>query len=447
MFSGALRRDVGVAAVLASALCGCTVGTAQTPSAVRSSEHSTTVLILPLENTGHNAQVDWLGEGLAELAGEQLSAAGLSVFSRDDRLAILEKLGVPVYAKLSRATMLKIGAEIDADYVIFGDFAPDGGNLRINARVLGINPVRLAVPVAESGAMTSFGDVETRIAARELCQISSGLAGGSSCDTVTDGMRAPLRSAHIARPDAFEFFIRGVITSDDESRLRFLRQASQLEPDWDQPLFALGDYYYAKRDCEPTQLWLSRIPADSRHTDEANFDLGVCALIRNDPPKAESVFLALSARPHVSAPSSAKNARSREQQPEVLSNLGAALVRQARYREALNYFETALKIDPGESDYSFNAALADYLLADWASAARHLREALHLLPDDPTVKALLAAALDKTGQSQEATALRSQPVANGGTTTTMRRDVTKMDATALSRLVRIHADYGGGAGK
>ena len=122
-------------------------------------------------------------------------------------------------------------------------------------------------------------------------------------------------------------------------------------------------------------------------------------------------------------------------------------MRQARYREALNYFENALKIDAGESDYSFNAALADYLLGDWAPAARHLREALHLLPDDPTVKALLAAALDKMGQTQEANALRSLPVANGGATATMHRDVTKMDATALSRLVRIHADFGAGAGK
>ena len=447
MFPGALRRVVRVAAVLASVLCGCSIGTAQMPPAGRSSEHPTTVLILPLENTGHNAQVDWLGEGLAELASEQLSAAGLSVFSRDERLATLEKLGVPAYAKLSRATMLKVGAEIDADYVIFGDFVPEGANLRINTRVLGINPARLAVSVAESGAMTAFGDVETRIAARALCQIRSGLAAGSGCDTATDGMRAPLRSAHIARPDAFEFFIRGLITPDDDSRLRYFRQASQLEPDWDQPLFALGDFFYAKRDCEPAQQWLSRVPAGSPRADEANFDLGVCDLIRNDPPKAESIFLALAARANVSAPPGAKNARSREQQPEVLSNMGAALVRQARYREALNYFESALKIDPGESDYSFNAALADYLLADWASAARHLREALHLLPDDPTVKALLAAALDKAGQSQEANALRSQPVANGGPNSTMRRDVTKMDATALSRLVRIHADFGAGAGK
>jgi len=391
--------------------------------------------------------VDWLGEGLAELAGEQLSAGRLSVFSREERLAMTEKLGIPAYAKFSRATMLKVGTEIDADYVIFGDFAPEGGGLRINAHILGINPARLAVPITESGAITAFGEVETRIAARALCQIHSGLGAGSGCDTATDGMAAPLRSAHIARPDAFEFFIRGVIAPEDDSRLRFFRQASQLEPDWDQPLFALGDYFYAKRDCEPAQQWLSRVSPASPHADEANFDLGVCDLLHNDPPKAESVFLALASRPCATAPAGARNARSREQQPEVLSNLGAALLRQARYREALNCFENALKIDAGESDYSFNAALADYLLGDWAPAARHLREALHLLPDDQTVKALLAAALDKMGQTQEANALRSLPVANGGATATMHRDVTKMDATALSRLVRIHADFGAGAGK
>jgi len=447
MFPGALRRVARVAAVLASVLCGCAICAAQSSAGIRSPEHRVAVLVLPLENLGHNPPVDWLGEGLAELAGEQLTAAEYSVFSREERLATMEKLGIPAYAKFSRATMLKVGTEIDADYVIFGDFAPEGGALRINAHVLGISPARLAAPLSESGAMTEFGEVETRIAARALCQMHSGLASGFGCDTATDGMRAPLRSAHIARQDAFEFFVRGVITADDDSRLRFFRQASQLEPDWDQPLFALGDYFYSKRDCEPAQQWLSRVPAASSHVDEANFDLGVCDLIRNDPPKAESVFLALAAHPHSPALSGAKNAQAQEPQPEVLSNLGAALLRQARYREALNYFESALKIDPGEPDYSLNAGLADYLLGDWAAAARHLREALHLLPDDPPVKALLAAALDKSGQTQEANALRSQPVANAAATAAVRRDVTKMDATALSRLVRIHADFGAGAGK
>ena len=442
MDSSASRRVLQTAAVLAATVFSAIVGASQGANAANSS-HAPTVLIFPLENTGHNPQMDWLGEGLAELAGEQLSAGGVSVFSREDRLAALEKLGIPAYAKFTRATMLKIGAEIDADYMIFGEFAPEGGSMRVTSRVLGSSPARLSPPIVESGAIASFGEIQSRESARILCQIHSGLSPGVNCDPASDALLRSISAARIPRPDAFEFYIRGIISSDDDARLRFLRQAAQLESDWDQPLFAIGDDYYTKRDCEAAEQWLLRIPAASLRSAEANFDLGVCDLLRNDPLKAESVFTALATRGR-SAPAGSANA---DAQPEVISNLGAALLRQARYREALADFERAQKLDPGEPDYDFNAALAHYLLNQWNPAIQYLRDALHLAPDDPETKSLLAAALDHTGQSQEANTLRAQSAAASEKPVGPRREIPRMDATALARLVRVRTDYGSGAGK
>ena len=388
--------------------------------------------------------MDWLGEGLAELASEQLTAAGLNVYSREDRLAVFEKLGIPPYAKFSHATMLKIGAELDADYMVFGEFAPDGGAMRITAHLLGVSPARLSPAVVESGAITAFGETQTRESARLVCLIHSGLSIGTACEAASANLLQTIKAAHLARPDAFEFYIRGIISSDDDARLRFLRQAAQLETDWDQPLFAIGDFYYGKRDCEAAQQWLTRIAATSLRSPEANFDLGVCDLQHNDPLKAEAVFTALASRARNSNSSSGSGA---DEHPEVLSNLGAALLRQARYREALAHFERAQKLDPGEPDYDFNSALAHYLLNEWTPAVQLLRDALHLAPDDATIKSLLASALDRSGQTQEANALRTQSASDAEKPTGPRREVAKMDPTALARLVRIRTDFNSGAGK
>ncbi len=84
--------------------------------------------------------MDWLGEGLSELAIERLDGHGLTVFTREERLDALEKLGLPAYAHFSRATMLKIAAEIDADYVIFGEYSADGSHLQLECACIARKP-------------------------------------------------------------------------------------------------------------------------------------------------------------------------------------------------------------------------------------------------------------------------------------------------------------------
>ena len=73
------------------------------------------------------ANLDWLGEGLAELTSERLEDRGLSVFSREERLGVLERMGLPDSARFSHATMVKIAGEADADEIIYGRFVSDGG--------------------------------------------------------------------------------------------------------------------------------------------------------------------------------------------------------------------------------------------------------------------------------------------------------------------------------
>lgn len=384
--------------------------------------------------------MDWLGEGLAELSTERLAGHLPIVFSREERLAALEKLGLPAYSGFSRATMLKIAGEIDADYVLFGEFAVNGQAVQVSARVLTMNPPRLSEPMTASGALDSLAEIQARLSWQVLCRIHNPSNADAPCETSSQDAQQFVSAAAHMRIDALEYYVKGLENSEDEARLRDLRLAASIEPNWDEPLFAIGQTYFARRDCESALGWFARVPAGSGHAAEASYDTGVCQLLRNDPLHAESTFAAMAAQQNSggSAP------------PGVLSNLGTALLREARYKEAAAEFERAQQLDPGEPDYWFNLGLAQYLLADWAQSEHALREVVRLQPDSSEARNLLAAALDRTGNADEAAALRQGASANAASDepkdlAARKSDVTKMNATSLARLARVRVELSSGA--
>src|ERR1700682_286180 len=107
-------------------------------------------LVFPFQNTGASSQLDWLSEGLEELTIQGLSSAGEQVYSHSGRLGELERYGIPASAKLSRATMLHVAEDLDADFVVFGSFNFDGKNLTVDSRLLRVNSVEIMRHVPRS---------------------------------------------------------------------------------------------------------------------------------------------------------------------------------------------------------------------------------------------------------------------------------------------------------
>src|ERR1700749_3990533 len=120
-------------------------------------------LVFPFENNASSPRLDWLGEGLEELTIQYLSDAGEQVYSHAGRAGELERYGLPTSAKLSRATMLRIAQDLDADYVIFGSFNSDGTSLTVESHLLRVDPPALTAPVSESGPLTSLMDMQAKV--------------------------------------------------------------------------------------------------------------------------------------------------------------------------------------------------------------------------------------------------------------------------------------------
>ncbi len=118
---------------------------------VESPARVATLLVFPFENSSRVAKLDWLGEGLADLTIERLGGEGQFVFPREERLAALDRLGLPASTRYTRATMLKVAEEIDADYVVFGQYELNGRTLTVAARLL-----RIPIPSTSAISLRSF---------------------------------------------------------------------------------------------------------------------------------------------------------------------------------------------------------------------------------------------------------------------------------------------------
>jgi len=347
-------------------------------------------LVFPFENSGSSARLDWIGEGLEELTIQRLSAAGQQVYSHEGRLREMDRSGFPATANLTRATMLHIAQELDADYVIFGEYTSDGTRLTVSARLLRVSPVALPPVIEESGALSSLMELHARLTWKLL---------------VSADHAYPLNLAEFSRLQqplslaAFEQYIRGLLANDDDVKLRDLKDAARLEPSWADPALAIGDLYFQKGDCDAALPWYAKVPPSNTLHLEASFASGVCRLRLGQPDKAEEIFTELEQTLHHDLVDGADV-------PEILNNLAIARARQQEFPPAQTALGRARDIDPDEDDYPFNLGLLALQQKDYATAETHFREASQREPDNPEDYAFLIYTLDKSGKKPEATAER-----------------------------------------
>jgi tetratricopeptide (TPR) repeat protein len=313
-------------------------------------------LVFPFENVGASARLDWIGEGLEELAIQQLSAAGQQVYSHAGRLSEMDRYGLPSSGKLSRSTMLHIGQEMDVDYIVFGNYTSDGKTITINARLLRINPVGLLPVIEQSDALTSLMELQTKLTWRLLGTCNHGY---------------PLSFSEFSRLQqslslaAFEQYIRGLLANEDEMKLRALKEAARLEPDWPEPAYAIAEVYFQKNDCNVALPWYAK------------------------------VFNTLEEDLH-------RNLVTGADLPEILNNLAIARARQGDLPPALTALGRARDIDPDEDDYPFNLGLFALQQKDLAAGETHFRDAVEREPENAEDMAFLIYTLDKLGKKQEA---------------------------------------------
>ena len=372
------------------------------------------------------ANLDWMGEGLSELTAERLEDRGVNVLSREDRLATLERIGLPDSARFSHATIIKIAAEADADAVVYGRFQSDGKTATLEARVLHLSPPSLSPPLTETSSMQDLLRAHARLTWQIIVRARSEAMPAARRK---QGRIEFLRAAGVAACwTRSKISFADLPDPQDEERLRLLREAARLEPAWDRPAFELGQIYFKRRDCDSALVWYSRVPPNRPDGPVASFSTGVCHLARNDAGRADAAFSGLLERTRKPGEKD-----SLPELPEMHNNLGVARLRLGKWNEAGTEFDRASALDPEEADYLVNIAIVKIIGKQAAAAVAPLEHARKIDPDDKGAKALLIATLESLGRNPEAAAIRAEATDSADKTP----PPNLQDGNGLARLARV----------
>jgi Flp pilus assembly protein TadD/TolB-like protein len=349
---------------------------AQSAGYVRSSQM---VLIMPFEAAaGAPPGSEWLGESFPEILGDRLRSGALVVIGSKDRSYALDRLGIPTSARLSRATIYEIAAQIEADYVITGRYSFDGSRITAWAEVMNMARLRLSPEVSESGPFQDLINAQTALAWDLVPALRA--PGGAPEMKAGPAAKAEFIAQFPAlRLDALENYIRGISAPTPQEKIRLLKEAVRLEPGHILAIMELARTYFGQRDWEQAAAWYTKVPTGDPSANEARFYQGLSFYYAGQLEKSEAAFRELTLRLPLT---------------EVYNNLGAIAARRGDKR-ALGYFEKSAQTDASDADYRFNLAVQMFRDGDTAGATRRLREALVLRPDKDA-RALLDAIIAGT---------------------------------------------------
>ncbi|HUI44057.1 MAG TPA: tetratricopeptide repeat protein [Terriglobia bacterium] len=365
-YNDGVKRSLGLLAVFLLAS-----GLQAAPSETR------TIVVVPFENESSNSDLGWISEAFAQVLSTRLAGPGRYVLDRDERTAAYEQLGIPPGTPLTLASAYKVAQTLGVDWAVVGNFRVTGEELTAGCQLLEVHNLKLTPRLETSGALADLIDIQTRLAWRLLAAHDPNFTAGAEDDFA--------KAFPTIRLDAYENYIRGILSADDETQLHFLNEADRLDPSNHNAAFALGRYYFEHKQYPDSAARLRKLtPADSHYL-ESLFLLGVDEYFIGEGNKSEAAFLELEKQVPLN---------------EVANNLSVVEARRGDYQQALGGFNRAYQGDPLDPDYAFNAAVCLWRLKRYQEAANDLQSGLSQNQDDPEAHTLLAVVFTKVQNSE-----------------------------------------------
>jgi tetratricopeptide (TPR) repeat protein len=336
---------------------------AQTDSPADEPASHRLVLVLPFENRSQQPGLDWVAESFPAILNQRFASAGFLPITHDERLYGLDRLGLPQSLRPSRATAYRLAAEMDADFVVIGNYTSDGGIFKAEAEVLDVHRAHMPPPLRAQNALASLLDVENSLAWQAIREI----------DPSYDVPEASfLAAVSRLRLDAFEDYVRGVLATNATDRIHRLEEAVRLSPEYVPAQYQLGRSFFETQAYEKAIVEFSRVPSDHPLAMQAAFYLALSYFYTGQYAQAEQTFSFIASRLPL---------------PEVINNQGVAASRHGAKATAL--FQQAVAADPRDADFRFNLAVSLRRDGDFTGAVREMQACLGLTPNDSEAKAAL----------------------------------------------------------
>ncbi len=365
-----------------------------------------TVLVLQFHNSSQYPDLNWVGESVAETLRTELRGANQIVFDRESRAEGMRRLSVRPDAGFTKATLIKLGQTLDADYLCYGSYdanlaAADtqlkDSSIQLSARFIDLRKMHDGPAVSEAGKLSELSRMEEHLAWESLKYLDP------SANLPLDHFMAPQK---LIRLDAEESYIRGLLSSHPDQQEKWFKQAAALDPHFSNPAFELGKLAIEHKQYAQAITWLEHITPDNPLYPEARFKMGLGAFATGDYTQATNYFREVMKAFPLS---------------EVYNNLGAA-ESGLGLPIAIDDFRHALDGDQNDSVYLFNLGAALLTNGYFDEAAKRLEAVIARTPDDSEARSLL----DR--------AQRREPAAPGTKWLTPARLKPSFDETAFRQL-------------
>jgi Flp pilus assembly protein TadD/TolB-like protein len=342
---------------------------------------SATVLILRFHNASEFPDLSWVGESVSEVLSSELSATNLIVINRDTRSEAMKRLSLRAEADFTKATVIRVGQTVDADYVIYGSYnaSPDpaapkelrNSQLNVTARLMDLRHFHDGPEVTETGKLADLARLEEHLAWQNIKFLDP-----ASNPKIEDFL-APQK---IIRVDAQESYVRGLLSTNRDQRQKWFMQAVNVDSRFISPSMELGKLLWEKKDYRAALQAFQHVPAADTRYPEARFRMGLCAYNASDFSAAAAYFSEVAKKVPLN---------------EVYNNLAAS---EAALNQpaALDDFRKAFEGDPNDPVYAFNLGLALLRQNQYAEAVKHLTAAAESNTSDDDAETLLTLAEDKT---------------------------------------------------
>ncbi len=214
------------------------------PSFVRAS-----ILVLPFENRSHRNYF-WLSESISYSIFIALSEEKIDVVPLEKRNAIFEELQIPITTPITRATSIKVSHMAGADRLISGDFIVTEEKVIVSSRILDVKGGKLGEIISVEGNMNELITLQNFLSWRIFQKITN-------CDELKkeDFLR---RWTDVSLP-AWENFIKGLLTKNNDKKEVFLLKSLNLSPQFSLCRWELSLYYFKKGDYDKCLNYISSL--------------------------------------------------------------------------------------------------------------------------------------------------------------------------------------------
>lgn len=332
-----------------------------------------TVLILPFQNGSQFSDLNWVGESASETLRQEFSNADQIVFDRDSIKEAMGRLSLRPGATFTKATLIRLGQTLDADYVCYGSYEATlspgdaqlkNSSIRLVAHYLDLRKLHEGPDLSEAGKLSDLSRLEEHLAWQSLKYLDPG------SNWAVEDFLSP---KNFTRVDAEESYIRGLLSSNKDQQQKWFLQAAALDPHFTSPVFELGKLLLQSKDYGQAVQWLGRVPASDSRYAEARFKMGLSAYALADYNASAGFF---------------RDVLKKFPMNEVYNNLGAA-ESQLNMPAAADEFRHALEGDPNDPVYLFNLGAALLRTNSFDEAARRLQAVVDRDADDHEAQTLL----------------------------------------------------------